>query len=59
MLSFFTILLILVGANAVFMVFSLSGTSNGRKKSNETVSKSGSSKVYRLQNFSSKIKKAV
>ncbi len=59
MLSFFTILLILVGANAIFMVFSLSGISNGRKKSNETVSKSGSSKVYRLQNLSSKLKKAV
>ncbi len=62
MLSFFTILLILVGANAIFMVFSLSGISNARKKSNETketVSKSGSSKVYPLQTLSSKFKKAV
>ncbi len=59
MLSFFTILLILVGANAVFLVFSLSGISNGRKKANGTLSKSGSSKVYKLRNPSSKFKKAV
>ncbi len=59
MLSFFTILLILVGANAVFMIFSLSGISNGRKEPRETVAKSGSSKVYPLQTQSSKFKEAV
>ncbi len=59
MLSFFTILLILVGANAIFMVFSLTGIFIGRKKSNETVTKSGSAKVYPLKNLFNKFKKTV
>ena len=59
MLSFFTILLILIGANALFMVFSLTGISNGGKKSGKPIAKSGSSKVYPFQNISSKFKKAV
>lgn len=40
MLSFFTVLLILVGANAVFMVFSLAGISGGSKKSGKPTAKS-------------------
>ena len=59
MISFFTILLILIGANALFMVFSLSGVSNGRKNSWENTTKSTSSKVYPLHTLSSKFKKAI
>ncbi|CAM4182818.1 hypothetical protein [Zobellia nedashkovskayae] len=59
MMTFFTILLVLIGANALFMVFSLSGATNGGKKSEGNVSKSTSSKVYPLNNLSSKLKKAV
>ncbi|MBU2947120.1 hypothetical protein KO521_10365 [Zobellia uliginosa] len=59
MMTFFTILLILIGANALFMVFSLSGISNDGKKSEGNVPKSTSPKVYPLNNISSKFKKAV
>ncbi|WP_155601048.1 hypothetical protein [Zobellia amurskyensis] len=59
MMTFFTILLILIGANALFMVFSLSGISNGSKKTEGNASKSASPKVYTLNNLSSKFKKAV
>ncbi|MGB7394941.1 MAG: hypothetical protein WA913_11155 [Pricia sp.] len=60
MLSFFTILLILVGANALFMIFSLAGPSNGAKKSaGSRVEPSSSSKVYPMKSVTSKLKKAV
>ncbi|MBT2162149.1 hypothetical protein [Zobellia barbeyronii] len=57
MMTFFTILLVLIGANALFMVFSLSGINNGGKKSQ--ANESTSPKVYPLNNLSSKLKKAV
>lgn len=57
MMTFFTILLVLIGANALFMVFSLSGINNGGKKSQGN--ESTSPKVYPLNNLSSKLKKAV
>lgn len=59
MMTFFTILLILVGANALFMVFSLNSVSSGGKKTEENTSKDVSSKVYPLNSLSSKFKKAV
>lgn len=59
MLSFFTILLVLVGANALFMVFSLSGISNGGKKSEENSTTSGSSKIGIVKVLKAKFKKAV
>lgn len=59
MMTFFTILLILIGANAIFMVFSLSGVSNTNKKSLEEGEKDSSSKIYSLRSTSSKLKKAV
>ncbi|CAM3551062.1 hypothetical protein ZORO111903_19445 [Zobellia roscoffensis] len=58
-MTFFTILLILIGANALFMVFSLSGISNEAKKSEEGATKNASSKILSLNNISSKYKKAV
>lgn len=58
MLSFFTILLILVGANAVFMIFSLNGPAKGNKKSRENQDSSSVSKTYPFETLSSKFKKA-
>ena len=58
MLSFFTILLILLGANAVFMIFSLSGSGKGNKKSRENPDGPSVSKTYPFQTLSSKFKKA-
>ena len=57
MMTFFTILLILVGANAIFMVFSLSGVSAKDKKGNNDTVDSKTT-VYPLQS-NSKLKKAV
>ncbi|MBC6998241.1 hypothetical protein [Cytophaga sp. FL35] len=57
MMTFFTILLILVGANAIFMVFSLSGVSAKENKGNND-SVDAKTAVYPLQS-SSKLKKAV
>jgi len=59
MMTFFTILLILIGANAIFMVFSLSGGSNGGKKLEGDVTKPASSKIYPLHTEASKYKKAI
>ena len=59
MMIFFTTLLILVGANALFMVFSLSGFSN-RSANTGAKSKSGSLSAtdYPFPSDSSKFKKA-
>ena len=60
MLSFFTILLILVGANALFMVFSLTGIANGVKKFGKAKSEpisSSDSQVYPIQPRTSELKK--
>ncbi len=59
MLSFFTILLILVAANAIFMVFSLAGVSQRGKKSPQATAKPISSKVYPPKIWTSKFKKSV
>lgn len=58
MLSFFTILLILVGANAVFIVFSLAGISGGSKKSGKPMAKSPFSALNTFLSWTSKSKKA-
>lgn len=59
MMTFFTILLILIGANAVIMVLSLNGVSTEGRKGNEEVEESKPSKIYPLSRPSSKFKKAV
>ena len=58
MITFFTILLILIGANAIFMIFSLSGASND-KKIDAADDESDASTIYPLQTTSSKFEKAV
>ncbi len=59
MLSFFTILFILLGANAVLMLFSLNGASQKEQKTKEDTSYSSASKVYPIDLTPSKFKKAV
>ncbi len=59
MMTFFTILLILIGANVIFMAFSLSGSFNGNKKLEKDVTKSTSSKILPLHTEASKYKKAI
>lgn len=59
MLSFFTILLVLVGANALFMVFSLSGIANGSKKSEKNAGTSDTSKIGMVEDLQARFKKAV
>jgi len=58
MLSFFTILLILVGANVLFMAFSLSGISNSGKKSEAKPVKTGVSVSRIVKGLKIKFKKA-
>ncbi|MGB6150402.1 MAG: hypothetical protein WBG48_00300 [Pricia sp.] len=58
MLSFFTILLILVGANVLFMAFSLSGISNTDKKSEANPAESGVSITRIKKSLKTKFKKA-
>ena len=58
MMTFFTILLILIGANAIFMVFSLSGVSVGGKKEIQEEEKENTN-IYPLRSSSEKLKKAV
>ena len=58
MLSFFTILLILVGANVLFMAFSLSGISNPSKKSEANPVKTGVTITRILKDLKTKLKKA-
>lgn len=59
MTSFFTILFIILGVNAVLMIFSLSGTSQKTKKSSTSSSTSSPSKIYPIDLISSEYKKAV
>lgn len=59
MLSFFTILFILLGANAIFMFFSLNGVSQKESKSDINVGDSSQSKVFPMEIESSKFKEAV
>ncbi|SHJ24572.1 hypothetical protein [Pseudozobellia thermophila] len=58
MMTFFTILLILIGANAVVMVLSLNGLSTEERKGNGNPVEQKSSNIYPLQDSSSKFKKA-
>jgi len=59
MISFFSILFIVIGVNAVLMIFSLSGSSQKAKKSSNTISDASPSKIYPIDLISSKYKKAV
>jgi len=59
MLSFFTILFIILGANAIFMFFSLNGVSQKEPKSDLNVGESSPSKVFPMELDSSKFKEAV
>ncbi len=59
MLSFFTILFIILGANAVFMIFSLNGVSQKEPKTDKDVGDSSPSQVFPMDLGSSKFKKAV
>ena len=59
MTSFFTILFILLGANAVFMFFGLSRASRKDPKIKEEATDSSASKVYPIDLVSTKFKKAV
>ncbi|MGB5555097.1 MAG: hypothetical protein WBM83_10605 [Flavobacteriaceae bacterium] len=59
MMTFFTILFILIGINAVMMMFSLSGVDQGSKKSVSDTSDAQDSKIYPIDLISSKYKKAV
>ncbi|NHF57905.1 hypothetical protein FK220_001030 [Flavobacteriaceae bacterium TP-CH-4] len=59
MMTFFTILFILIGANAFFMFFSLSGVSEKAGKTTKGDSNATDSKIYPIDLVSSKYKKAV
>ena len=59
MTSFFTILFILLGANAIFLFFGLNGTTQKDSKVKEEASDSFASRVYPMNLISSKFKKAV
>lgn len=59
MTSFFTILFIILGVNAVLMIFSLSGTGQKTKKSSTSTSDSSSTKIYPIDLIATKYKKAV
>lgn len=60
MITFFTLLFILIGANGVFMAFSLGSARTGFKNRKKQISKSTSnSKVYPLHELPSKYKKAI
>ncbi len=59
MTTFFTILFILIGINAIMMVFSLRGTNQATKKTATNISAASESKIYPLDLVSSEYKKAV
>lgn len=59
MITFFTILFILIGLNAIMMIFSLKGTNHRTKKTTTTASTTSASKIYPLDLVSSEYKKAV
>lgn len=59
MTSFFTILFILLGANAFFMFFGINGSSQKIIKTKNDASDSSASKVYPIDLASSEFKKAV
>jgi hypothetical protein len=59
MTSFFSILFIVIGINAVLMIFSLSGSGQKAKKSSSQISDASASKIYPIDLISSEYKKAV
>ncbi len=59
MSTFFGILFIIIGANAVIMVFSLSGSNQKAKKPSVNQTGVSSAKIYPLDLVSSKYKKAI
>ncbi len=59
MITFFGILFILIGINAVLMVFSINGVNQKIEKSTDGNSETSNSKIYPIDLISSKYKKAV
>ncbi|WP_425236240.1 hypothetical protein [Ulvibacterium sp.] len=59
MITFFTILFVLIGINALMMIFSLSSVGPKTKKSEGNARTSITSKIYPIDSASSKYKKAV
>ena len=58
MITFFTILFIIIGVNAVMLFMSLNGVGQKRKSSSRS-SETSASKIYPIDLISSKYKKAV
>ncbi len=59
MMTFFTILLVLIGVNAIMMVFSLNVFDRQAKKKSNHIPKQSVTKIYPLDFVPSKYKKAV
>lgn len=59
MMTFFTILFILIGINVMMMVFSFSGIEQKKKKPTNEVSDTTDSKIYPIDLISSEYKKAI
>ena len=59
MITFFTILFILIGVNAVMMIMNLSGVSQRIKKSTDGITETTMTKIYPIDLIPSKYKKAV
>ncbi|WP_299531418.1 hypothetical protein [Ulvibacterium sp.] len=59
MTTFFTILFVLIGVNALMMIFSLGTFNKGMKKSKRNAKTSAASEIYPINSLSSKYKKAV
>ncbi len=59
MMTFLTIILSLIGANAVFMFFSLSGLTQREHKATQNHTSETTSKVYPIDLITSNYKKAV
>lgn len=59
MTTFFTILLVLIGINALMMIFSLGSVGQRMKKSKDKAKASAASSIYPIDSDSSEYKKAV
>jgi hypothetical protein len=59
MISFFSILFILIGINAVIMFFSLNSVDSKEQNSQNTVSSADDTKIYPIDLLPSKYKKAM
>lgn len=58
-MTFLTILISLIGANAIFMFFSLNGISKREQKTTQDRTSETTSKVYPIDLITSNYKKAV